>query len=322
MASQSNVKQNIIARFFQYLSKTDPNMIESPTCSKADQMTQTMLGVMVFITGIFAFLAAAFAMMTAFDDLRIAISVGMIWALIIIWFDRAIVSTKDKTAILLRLPIALVIGFTVSIPLEIRLFRDRLDKYLEEQSKIENKDVIDRKNQLLKRMREKNDRLETDSQKYRNKISKWSENMEAEVVGRQLAGRTGQPGPGPAFREAERNKILNEQNLRDIEKQMRELTSGEAEELQKIDKEFNDNYVKQQFGFLSRYESLETIKNQSSSAAFLANLLRILFVFIELFPALLKLFLPYSVYDAALEARRREEIQKIHTRANATMAKT
>src|ERR1700753_309842 len=150
-----------LARFFQYLSNTDQDVIKSPLCSRYVRMVQTSLGVMVFITGAFAFLSSSLAIRTAFENVPstglekvsntgletvwLAALVGTLWGLMIIWFDRAIVSARDKRAVLIRLPIALAIGFSVSIPLELKLLQDRLDKYLMQQSQIENKGAIDRR---------------------------------------------------------------------------------------------------------------------------------------------------------------------------------
>lgn len=309
-----------LARFFQYLSNTDQDAIKSPLCSKYVRMVQTSLGVMVFITGAFAFLSSTFAINTAFDNVPLAILVGSFWGLMIIWFDRAIVSARDKRAVLIRLPIALAIGFSVSIPLEIKLLQDRLDKYLTQQSQVENKEVIDRRNLLLDESRKSRAELEQDVKKYRNEVNRWSDAMEAEVVGRVKEGRTGKSGEGPAYREANRNKELNERLLNDTLAQLRELEIRGREEREIIDKDYQQGVVKQTYGFLSRYEALEGLKSESTAALKLSWLLRLLFIFVELFPALLKLFLPYSTYDAILEAHRRESVQLVHAMANQRMS--
>jgi Domain of unknown function (DUF4407) len=131
-----------LTNFFQFLSKTDQQVIQSQHCSRFVRMTQTSLGVMVFITGLFACLSASFAIYTAFQDRVLSIIVGVIWGTMIIVFDREIVSATNKRAVFLRLPLALIIGFAVSVPLEMRLLQDRLDKYLKQQEHTENRDAI------------------------------------------------------------------------------------------------------------------------------------------------------------------------------------
>lgn len=308
-----------LERFFQYLSNTDHDVIQSPLCTKSVRMTQTMLGVMVFITGVFAFLSASFAMNVAFDNVALAVLVGIFWGVMIIWFDRAIVSARDKRAILIRLPIALIIGFTVSIPLEIQLLKGRLDKFLLDKAQVENKDVIERRKSQIDSLQNRKNQLETDVKKYSDAVAFWSDSMEAETVGRVKEGRTGKSGQGPAYMEASRNKKLNEDLLEKTSLKLQELETKEVKEKEQIDSEFNNTkmgFRPQDYGFLSTFEALEELKDVSLPAWKLSWLLRLLFIFVELFPALLKLFLPYSIYDAILEASRRESVQLVHFIAN------
>jgi Domain of unknown function (DUF4407) len=322
MTLQNFWKTISLAHFFQYLSKTDQDAILSPACSHSVRMTQTMLGVMVFITGVFAFLSASFAINTAFDNTPLAVLIGVLWGLMIIWFDRAIVSATNKKTIFIRLPIALIIGLTVSIPLEIKILEGRLEKFLTDKSQFENKDVLDRRNTQLKSFLDRKKTLEDAETKYRDLVSSWSDAMEAETVGRVKEGRTGKAGIGPAYGEALRNKNLNEKLLQDTTDQLNALKEKETDERKKIEDELNSpkvGYKPQDYTFLSKFEALEELKAQSSPAYGLSWLLRLLFVFVEMFPALLKLFLPYSSYDALLESHRREAVQLIHSITNSRM---
>jgi hypothetical protein len=285
-------------------------------------MTQTMLGVMVFITGVFAFLAAAFAINTAFKNVPLAILVGILWGVMIIWFDRAIVSAANKWTVTIRLPIALIIGFTVSIPLEIQLLEGRLNQFLTEQSQFKNKDVIERRNTQMKSLQDRKKILEDAESKYRDEISKWDNAMEAETVGRVKEGRTGLAGQGPAYREAERNKLSNERLLKATTADLNKLREEESNKKIEIENELNNTkfgYINPDYTFLSQFEALEGLKEQSTAALKLSWLLRFLFVFVEIFPALLKLFLPYSSYDALLESHRRESVQLVHSITNERM---
>ena len=314
-----NINTFTLERFFQYLSNTDPEVIKSPLCSKSVRMTQTMLGVMVFITGIFAFLSASFAVNTAFERTDLAVLVGVFWGAMIIWFDRSIVSTKNKLAILGRVPIALMIGLTVSIPLELKLFDDRLGKFLNQESQQENSSVIARKKQLTDRLAENEEKLKNEIIKYTEEVRKWSEAMQRETVGMVIEGSTGKVGQGPAFQEAKRNMEQNEKLLANTQKQLDDFYNHKKEEEIKIDNEFKGGMINQTYGFLSKYEALEGLKSQSVPAWSLAWLLRMLFILIELFPAFIKLFLPYTIYDALVEANNRDTIQVIHRNTNDRM---
>jgi len=310
---------NALTRFFQFLSKTDPQVVNSQHCSRLVRMTQTSLGVIVLITGVFAFVSAGFAVYTAFGDALLAVVVGALWGSMIVVFDREIVSSADKRAVLLRLPLALIIGFAVSVPLELRLLQDRLDKYLRQQELAENAGAVERKNAQFERFQARRDQLEKDVLKYREQVAYWGSMMEAEVVGRVKEGRTGKAGEGPAWRAAKENRETNQRLLNETLGQLQELTAKEAEVRGLAEKDFNREFVGQTYGLLSRYEALEGLKSESSAALKISWLLRLLFIFVEVFPALLKLFLPYNAYHAILEARRREAIQLVHFITNQRM---
>lgn len=319
---QTFLRMISLTHFFQYLAKTDQDAVSSPACSGSARMTQTMLGVMVFITGVFAALSAAFAVNTAFDNVPLAILVGVLWGLMIIWFDRAIVSAANKWTVLIRLPIALIIGFSVSIPLEIKILEGRLEKFLTDKSKIENKDVIDRRNTQVTSFQSQRKALEDAEAKYRDNVAKWSDAMEAEARGRQREGEPRPAGRGPVWNEARMNKETNEKLLKDTTDRLNALTEKESTELQRIDDELKNpmvGFTQQDYTFLSKFEALEGLKQESAPARELSWLLRLLFVFVEMFPALLKLFLPYSSYDALLESHRREAVQLVHSIANERM---
>lgn len=84
-----------IERFFQFLSKTDPDAMNSPCCTLVARMTQTSLGVMVLLTGVLAFFSGSYAIYTAFGShfwgQFVAVPLGILYAAMIIVFDREIV---------------------------------------------------------------------------------------------------------------------------------------------------------------------------------------------------------------------------------------
>ena len=310
----------LIERFFQFLSKTDPDAINSPCCTLVARMTQTSLGVMVLLTGVLAFFSGSYAIYTAFGSHSwgqyVAVPLGILYSTMIIVFDREIVGAQVKRAVWIRLPLAIAIGFIVAVPLELRLLQDSIDKHLIVMSKAENREPEERLKAKLDALDKRKQELQTSVQHYRDEVNKWNAMMEAETVGRCFAGRTCIAGQGQAYREAERNRDANQQMLNKAEA---ELQKHEAEERQvraEFQQEYNGAVVGQAHDFLARYEALESLKSTSPGALSISWGLRIFFVLIEVFPALLKLFLPYSEYNAIVEARRRAQVQLVHAISN------
>jgi hypothetical protein len=307
-------------RFFQFLSKTDRDAMNSPCCTRVARMTQTSLGIMVLLTGVLAFFSGSYAIYTAFANHAwasfVAIPLGLLYCFMIIIFDREIVGAQVKKAVWVRLPLAIIIGFIVAVPLELRLLQDSIDKQLVVLSQEENKPALERLQTKLDATEGRKKELQESVQKYRDEINTWNKAMEAETVGRQLRGRTGIAGQGPAYEEAKRNRDSNQQMLVTAVAELQKYEAEEKKLREDYVKDYETVHVAQANDFLARYEALDTLKSRSAGAFAISWGLRIFFILIEVFPALLKLFLPYSEYNAIVEARRRSQVQLVHALGN------
>lgn len=309
-----------IRRFFLFLSKTDLDAINSPCCTRLARMTQTSLGVMVLITGVLAFFSGSYAIYTAFGDhfwgQLVAVPLGLLYCVMIIVFDREIVGAQVKQAVWIRLPLAVAIGFIVAVPLELRLLQDSIDKQLVMMSQQDNRESATRLRTKLDEMAKRKQELQGTVQHYRDEINKWNTALEAETVGRELVGRTGRAGQGPAYRDALMNRDANQAMLVKAEADLQKHEALEEKEKQALQAEYQNAHVAQAHDFLARYQALENLKNSSVGADAISWGLRIFFILIEVFPALLKLFLPYSEYNAIVEGRRRLKVQLVHATSN------
>lgn len=310
----------LMQRLFQFLSKTDQDALGAGCCTRVTRMTQTSLGMMVLLTGVLAFFSGSYAIYTAFESRPwaplVAVPLGVLYSFMIIMFDREIVGAQDRRAVWIRLPLAVIIGFIVAVPLELRLLEDSINKQLLVSSQQDN-------SASANRMRGKEDELEArtkelqDSVKeYREEVKRWDAAMEAEAVGRELPGRTGRAGIGPVYSEAMRNRDSNAATLARYEEELRKHEAFVIEERARLQTEYQGGYIPQAKDFLSRYEALDQLKSNSGGAFVISWGLRIFFILIEVFPALLKLFLPYNEYNAIVEARMRSHVQRIHALGN------
>src|SRR5690349_6391292 len=134
---------SIFSRFLQFLSKTDRRLIEH--CTDHSVKTQVTNGVFVLLTATSAFLSDMYAVYTTFKDFRIAIPVGLLYATVIAFIDREIVSTSNRTATLARLPLAVAIGLVVSVPLEMKLFEKRIQTQMETADRDKNRGAREQK---------------------------------------------------------------------------------------------------------------------------------------------------------------------------------
>ncbi len=123
------------------------------------------IGATIFLTAMMAAVSGGYAIYFVFNNIAVSIAFGCFWAVIIFNLDRYIVSSIKKTGkfkeefwmALPRLLIALVLAISISKPLELRLFENRIAKEMTEQNQndIDNfdktfKDDIQKFNDQLK----------------------------------------------------------------------------------------------------------------------------------------------------------------------------
>jgi hypothetical protein len=94
------------------------------------------IGATIFLTALLASISGGYAIYFTFNSLAVSIAFGVLWGFIIFNLDRYIVSSIKKTGNILKefltaLPrflIAIVLGITISKPLEIKLFDGSITK--------------------------------------------------------------------------------------------------------------------------------------------------------------------------------------------------
>ena len=96
------------------------------------------IGATIFFTAVLATFSGGYAIHFVFENLAISIPFGILWGIIIFNLDRYIVLSIKKTGVfkeeaifaLPRFIIALVLAVSISKPLELRLFENRISKQL------------------------------------------------------------------------------------------------------------------------------------------------------------------------------------------------
>ena len=121
-----------LKEFFWFCSGASPELLKRcPT----ENSKYTGIGATVLFTGIFAALAAGYALFTVFDSWLPAVIFGLIWGAMIFNLDRYIVSSMKKedniwkeirTAIP-RIILAVLLAFVISKPLELKMFESEIN---------------------------------------------------------------------------------------------------------------------------------------------------------------------------------------------------
>jgi len=274
------------------------------------------LGGVLLATLMLASLAAGYAIYTVFDNWMYAMGFGIIWGLIIFNFDRFLVSTMRKYGIskrkqlwmaVPRLALALLIGFTIARPLEMKIFEKEINVKMTENmhKKIQLNDSL---------LAMENEAQINDATKERQRLINRKDAIEDTLHKLQQAyvqeadgtGGSGQRGIeeltqlkmnafdqvrtqfGPEVLQLER-KIAAQDDI---------LTNAKANVEQK-----RGDYatsVVANMGFLERNKALSDLSGEESSVFWSCLLISLLIILIEIGPVLSKLIMPIGPYDIAL----------------------
>ena len=133
-------------RFLWWCAGADGQLlVRCPT----DYVKYGNIGATVVLTALLAFISMSYALNAVFDTLWAALGMGVVWSVVIFVLDRSIVSSMRKPPmgssffskaglgetpfLLVRLAVAVVISFTISKPLEVKIFESRIATQIDEE---------------------------------------------------------------------------------------------------------------------------------------------------------------------------------------------
>jgi hypothetical protein len=311
--------------------------------SHSDHVKYAGIGGVVLATGVLAALSMGFAMHTIFESWYVTVPVSLVWALIVFNLDRFIVSStgkgdgKDSISwsefgnAIPRLLMAILLGLTISAPLETFIFKNEIEREwklsmdkLALAKKYEIQQEEDSKNaQNEKNLSEKKSQVEVQRKIYEDAKL---------VFNKEMDGGAGTRGYGTEAKIKEGKMKDEEAKLLVLETEMKALENKKIGNEDKIKAKQDSAVAKiknEKPGFLDEIMMLEKLsahgkevekynavtnsieetkdpktgktvaaKEEIYGAAFWPIwLVRLLFMIIEIAPVILKLMLIKSPYD-------------------------
>ena len=274
------------------------------------------LGGVLLATFVLASLSAGYAIYSVFNNWMWAIAFAIIWGLIIFNFDRFLVSTMRKYGVSKRKQIwiaapriilALLIGITISRPLELKIFEKEIDTKVAENRhhKILLNDSLlqaENKSTLLNAQQERSSLLQRKSN-----IEDTLHRLQQAYV--QEADGTG----GSLQRGIEKLTLLKQQAynlaLQQFTPELQRLTNQITYQDSILNNAAANNEVKRKnyeeavtanVGFLERNKALSDLSSQESSVFWADFFISLLIILIEIGPVLSKLIMTVGPYDVAL----------------------
>jgi hypothetical protein len=299
-----------LTQFFLLASGADLKILEQ---CPSDRNKYAGIGATIFFTGLFAAMAAAYALFTVFDSYWIAVLLGLLWGSMIFNLDRYIVSSMRKDSrrsrelltALPRIVLAIVISIVIARPLELKVF----GKEIESELIVMEQQVYARQEGELKGRYDANlVQLRKDVQALKSEIEQKSIQRDALVLAAQQeadgTGGSKRRNLGPIYKvkKADADKAEKElQSLIQINSQrIAELESGIDGTQREMNGEIGSLGRTKLNGPAARLEALSRLTAQSPAMWWAHIFIIILFLIIESAPILVKLISRSGPYDSLL----------------------
>ena len=274
------------------------------------------LGGVLLATFVLASLSAGYAIYSVFNNWMWAIAFAIIWGLIIFNFDRFLVSTMRKYGVstrkqiwiaVPRIILALLIGITISRPLELKIFEKEINTKVAENR--HHKILL---NDSLLQAENKTSLL--NAQQERSRLLQRKSNIEDTLHRLQQSYIQEADGTGGSFqRGIEKLTLLKQQAynfaLQQFTPELQQLTNqisyqdsilNNATANNEIKRKQYEEAVTANVGFLERNKALSDLSSQESSVFWADFFISLLIILIEIGPVLSKLIMTVGPYDVAL----------------------
>jgi hypothetical protein len=315
-------------QFLLFLSKTELFVLQF--CTDETRMIMSSIGMSVLLTGIIATFSSFFAIQstffwneTTFSAFFIPAGISLIYAIAIMSFDREVVSATNKWAIALRIPFAILLGFVISFPFEMKLQQAAIDEHIVRTAEEQNKPKIQTINDYYEKIAKVR---ETELSPLRQSIAKLEDSIATLTAAHDKEClNPNRMGCGPIAdsimnaREEQVKRLFPlktelERKSSSIDQELTRRFQEEKAIVDRLDAEITR--AKNAHDFLTQAMALHDLTEKNYMAWVMSWALRLFFVMFELFPMLVKLFLPYTEYHAYQDARRRINVNKIITISN------
>jgi hypothetical protein len=273
--------------------------------------TQAAFGAFVLFTAVLAFGSAYYTLSTLNVSASLIPWLAGGWSLFVGLLDREIAGSLDKTTAIVRPFLALFIGTLVAIPIELWVFQGRVDQELERQYRQDNQQQLDELNANESKIERRRDDLQSTLADLRKQEADWGQVLDSEAVGRAGPGRTGLPGAGPAFQNAQAQQSSIRQHIQEVRHDLDQMEHSLPQERQRLEGQFQREEVGKITDFVTRYEAMDKVIHSSDALYRLSWLITLALILVEMTPAVLKILTPHVDYHHLVQAEIRENVARI-----------
>lgn len=317
--------------FFLWCAGASPLLLKQ--CKEGEAIRQNIIGMCVALTGIFALLTSFHAFHSISQRIDLAITGSVLWAAMIFTIDRFIVSSMKVVRkgqneyripfvqIVPRLVLAVAIGLSVGVPLELFLFRAEIAHHLQQVYHSKKISEAGRRDQVAEDLharitQECDQQHGADIKHLTRMVERLDSDIAESTLGRDYTGR---PSCGRHCNDLKNQQVTLAQRLSVAMEKKRACLAGtgtpagakrtdllvEGERWRRYETSYEDEALLRPT-FLRQYQALQAISagagqgqpgevgDQVGSAALFIPLL---LVFLEIVPVITKFMGGVSTYD-------------------------
>ncbi len=274
------------------------------------------LGGVILATFILAALSGGYAIYSVFGNITWPLVFAIIWGLIIFNFDRFLVSTMRKYGVskkkqlwmaVPRMLLALLIGFTIARPIELKIFEKEINTRVVQnmhQKIILNDSLLQNEHKrAIGAASTERERLVARKLLLEDSLHSLQQAYVHEADGTAGSGRRGIEDitrlKMDAYHSTELQYAPELMQLTSAIAQQDSIINNTRTELENKRKQYETN-ITGNIGFLERNKALSDLASEESSIFWTSLLLSLLIILIETGPILSKLIMPVGPYDIAL----------------------
>lgn len=303
---------NILTKALLSLSRTDPLAIAD--CPPSVVQARASLGLVVLLSFFLAAGSAFLALQLVFGDGLWTRFWALFYGVLVATINREFVATTTHSwlRVAVRIVFAVLVGVTIALPLEMRLFKGRIEGEISQLVATRNAPTMREIQTIEQRVDGSRGQLRTLLAQQAKEVARISEEKEREG---KLRG-----GVGKRWMELQVRLDGAQQRMDELhaEEKSLALSATDAARIAQLRAAIENERV-QSTDLLSRFEALTHLTDQNPLVAVMTWMLRLLLVFLELTPLILKLCMPEDEYDALVNCRRSVTRQKLIAVSNHRM---
>ena len=306
------------------------------------------IGGTIIFTALMASFAGGYAFFTAFKSTYLSIPFGIFWGTLIFNLDRYIVasfgvgdgkktiSKQEWVEAAPRLAMAIILGFVISTPLELKLFEKEIKAKIDTEISIVQKKIINSATEdpqiiSLKREREKLEKdIETRNTIVDTKKTFWEQSDRDKNDEWNTGKFSGKVGKGGYYDDLKKKADNAEKDYNDKREQFSKLNTLDYPKIEGINKkiEYRESQLRndvenqktvqsQNDGLLARLKALGELTSAEWSLWCAKWLITLLFIFIEIAPILFKMMTERGPYDDIIDRMKHEyKVRQLEIQSN------